>query len=323
MESELQILAAQIEREIAALQLPASPENLYRPLNYFLSLGGKRIRPILVILGAELFGAGFDKSKHTALAVELFHNFSLIHDDIMDEAPLRRSQQTIHTKWNSNIAILSGDVLLIKAYQQLCLQENRHIPELMQVFNQMAVEVCEGQQMDMDFETRSSISIPEYIEMIRLKTSVLLGCALELGAIIADASEENRRLLYDFGMNLGIAFQIQDDLLDLYADAEKFGKQVGGDIIANKKTILVLKAAALANPLQKEFLANLSQIMNPQQKVEQAINIFAELNIREEVKKLRDSYFEKALEALAKIDIADRNKQQLQALAAFLQDREV
>lgn len=323
MESELKELTSRIEQEIYGLHLPSTPENLYRPLSYFLSLGGKRIRPILSILGADLFGAAYDKSKHAALAVELFHNFSLIHDDIMDEAPLRRSQKTIHTKWNSNIAILSGDVLLIKAYQQLCMQENRHIPELMRVFNQMAVEVCEGQQMDMDFETRSSIAIIEYIEMIRLKTSVLLGCALELGAIIADADPENRRLLYEFGVNLGIAFQIQDDLLDLYADADKFGKQVGGDIISNKKTILMLKASVLANPLQKEFLANLSQISDPRQKVEQAISIFAELGIKEEVKKLRDGYFTKALQALDQIAVPQQNKQKLHALAAFLEDREV
>ncbi|MGV3630910.1 MAG: polyprenyl synthetase family protein [Bacteroidota bacterium] len=323
MESELQVLASHIEQEISGLNLPSTPENLYRPLSYFLSLGGKRIRPILTILGAGLFEVPYDKSKSAALAVELFHNFSLIHDDIMDEAPLRRSQKTVHTKWNSNIAILSGDVLLIKAYQQLCLQENRHIPELMRVFNQMAVEVCEGQQMDMDFETRASISTDEYIEMIRLKTSVLLGCALELGAIIADADLESRKLLFEFGVNLGIAFQIQDDLLDLYADADKFGKQVGGDIISNKKTILVLKAQTLANPMQKEFLANLTQISDPGQKVELAKTIFAELGIKEETKKLRDSYFQKALEALGKIDVSEQNKQKLQALAAFLEDREV
>ena len=323
MESELKELASFIELEINKLKLPSFPENLYRPLSYFLGLGGKRIRPVLSILGADLFGAGREKSRHAALAVELFHNFSLIHDDIMDQAPLRRSQKTIHTKWNSNIAILSGDVLLIKAYQELCKQEGRHIPELMRTFNRMAVEVCEGQQMDMDFETQDSISIPEYMEMIRLKTSVLLGCALELGAIVADADPETRRDLYDFGVNIGIAFQIQDDLLDLYADASKFGKQVGGDIISNKKTILLLKAQALANPLQKEFLLNLSQISDPKQKVEQAITLFAELGIKEEVKKLRDSYFRQAINALDRIDRPQENKKKLYALAAFLKDREV
>lgn len=323
MEKALQDLAGQIEYEIQALAIPQKPENLYEPLRYFLSLGGKRIRPILTILGAELFGKEYAESKNAALAIELFHNFSLIHDDIMDEAPLRRAKETIHTKWNTNIAILSGDVLLIKAYQEICKQEANHIPELMQIFNQTAVEVCEGQQMDMDFERRADITIPEYIEMIRLKTSVLLGCALEMGAIISDASIENRKALYDFGVNIGIAFQIQDDLLDLYADAAKFGKQVGGDILANKKTILVLKAKALANPMQKEFLKNIEQITNSQEKIEQTISIFAELGIKEEVKKLRDNYFEMGIKSLQEINVSEKNKEKLIALANFLQDREV
>ena len=323
MEKALQKLAQQIEQEIQALDIPQKPENLYEPLRYFLSLGGKRIRPILTILGADLFDKDYSKSKNAALAIELFHNFSLIHDDIMDEAPLRRAKETVHTKWNTNIAILSGDVLLIKAYQEICKQKAKHIPELMQIFNQTAVEVCEGQQMDMDFEKRSDITIPEYIEMIRLKTSVLLGCALEMGAIISDTSLENRKALYDFGVNIGIAFQIQDDLLDLYADAAKFGKQVGGDIIANKKTILVLKAKALANPMQKEFLKNLEQITNSQDKIEQTKSIFAELGIKEEVKKLRDNYFEMGIKSLQEIDVPEKNKEKLIALANFLQDREV
>ncbi|MFN5416206.1 MAG: polyprenyl synthetase family protein [Flavobacteriia bacterium] len=323
MEKALQDLARQIELEIQSLDIPQKPENLYEPLRYFLSLGGKRIRPILTILGADLFENEYSKSKNAALAIELFHNFSLIHDDIMDEAPLRRAKETVHTKWNTNIAILSGDVLLIKAYQEICKQQAKHIPDLMQVFNQTAVEVCEGQQMDMDFEKRTDITIPEYIEMIRLKTSVLLGCALEMGAIISDTSLENRKALYDFGVNIGIAFQIQDDLLDLYADAAKFGKQVGGDIIANKKTILVLKAKALANPMQKEFLKNLEQITNSQDKIEQTKSIFAELGIKEEVKKLRDSYFEMGIKSLQEIDVPEKNKEKLIALANFLQDREV
>lgn len=323
MELALQNLAEKIEVEIQALGLPQNPSNLYEPLRYFLKLGGKRIRPILTILGADLFDKSFEDSRHAALAIELFHNFSLIHDDIMDEAPLRRSQETIHTKWNSNIAILAGDVLLVKAYQEICKQNPQHIPALMEVFNKTAVEVCEGQQMDMDFEKRSDITIPEYIEMIRLKTSVLLGCALELGAIVSNASEEDRKALYSFGVNIGIAFQIQDDLLDLYADAGKFGKQVGGDIISNKKTILQLKAKELANPFQKEFLQNLTQISDPIQKVDQTLTIFAELEIKQEVKKLRDIYFARGIEALEKMNVPTENKQKLIALANFLQDREV
>lgn len=323
MEHELQAYAAFLEERLQHFQLPSNPENLYQPLRYFLTLGGKRIRPILSLLGAELFASQKENAIHAALCVELFHNFSLIHDDIMDEAPLRRGKETVHTKWNTNIAILSGDVLLVKAYQELCKQEAKHLPALMDLFNQTAVEVCEGQQMDMDFESRNKVSIPEYIEMIRLKTSVLLGCALKMGAIIANASEKDAALLYDFGQNLGIAFQIQDDLLDLYADADKFGKQVGGDIIANKKTLLVLKAFELASPLQKEFLNNITQIQQAEQKVEQATLLFEELGIRSAVKELRDSYFAKAMEALASIELPEENKQKLIALAYFLQDREV
>ena len=323
MELELKKLAEKFEHEIDGLGFPETPENLYDPLRYFLKIGGKRIRPILTVLGADLFGADFDDCKHAALAIELFHNFTLIHDDIMDKAPLRRNQQTIHTKWNSDIAILSGDVLLVKAYQELCKQKTEHLPELLEVFNRTSTEVCEGQQMDMDFEVKETRSIPEYLEMIRLKTSVLLGCALEFGAIISNTSIENRKAIYEFGVNIGLAFQIQDDLLDLYADASKFGKQIGGDIIANKKTLLLLKAFELANPLQKEFLLNLSQISDQSIKVEQAISIFAEIGIKEEVKGIRDLYFEKGINALKNIDLPENKKQKLYALADYLKDREV
>ena len=227
-----------IETAISNLDLPNSPTNLYDPLRYFMTLGGKRMRPVFTLLAAEMFGKAKEEALPAALAVELFHNFSLIHDDIMDEAPLRRKQQTVHTKWNMPIAILSGDVLLVKAYQELCKQDSRQLADLMEVFNKTAVEVCEGQQKDMDFETQEHVSLEDYIEMIRLKTSVLLGCAMELGAIVADQSIENRNLAYEFGVEIGLAFQIQDDILDLYADPEKFGKQVGGDVLSNKKTFL-------------------------------------------------------------------------------------
>jgi geranylgeranyl diphosphate synthase type II len=322
MEEQLQKLASLLEQEIQAIDIPQKPVNLYEPLRYFLKLGGKRIRPILSVLAANIFGKKMEDVLSAALAIEYFHNFSLIHDDIMDEAPLRRAQETVHTKWNTNIAILSGDVLLVKAYQELCKQEARHLPALMQVFNQTAVEVCEGQQMDMDFEKRNDISIPEYIEMIRLKTSVLLGCALELGAIISDASEEDRKAIYNFGQFIGIAFQIQDDYLDLYADAAKFGKQVGGDIIANKKTILMLKATELATPFQKEFLLNTLQIDDSTQKIEQTLVIFSEIGVKDEVLKLRDFYIEKGLTELKKIHVSDQEKMKLFALVEYLKNRE-
>jgi geranylgeranyl diphosphate synthase type II len=322
MEEQLQKLASLLEQEIQAIDIPQKPTNLYEPLRYFLKLGGKRIRPILSVLAADIFGKKLEDVLPAALAIEYFHNFSLIHDDIMDEAPLRRAQETVHTKWNTNIAILSGDVLLVKAYQELCKQEARHLPALMQVFNQTAVEVCEGQQLDMDFEKRNDISIAEYIEMIRLKTSVLLGCALELGAIISDASEEDRKAIYNFGQYIGIAFQIQDDYLDLYADAAKFGKLVGGDIIANKKTILMLKAMELATPFQKEFLLNTLQIQDSSQKIDQTLVIFSEIGVKNEVLRLRDFYIEKGLSELKNIHVSDQEKMKLFALVEYLKNRE-
>jgi geranylgeranyl diphosphate synthase type II len=322
MEEQLQKLASLLEQEIQAIDIPQKPTNLYEPLRYFLKLGGKRIRPILSVLAADIFGKKLEDVLPAALAIEYFHNFSLIHDDIMDEAPLRRAKETVHIKWNTNIAILSGDVLLVKAYQELCKQEARHLPALMQVFNQTAVEVCEGQQLDMDFEKRNDISIAEYIEMIRLKTSVLLGCALELGAIISDASEEDRKAIYNFGQYIGIAFQIQDDYLDLYADAAKFGKQVGGDIIANKKTILMLKAMELATPFQKEFLLNTLQIQDSSQKIDQTLVIFSEIGVKNEVLRLRDFYIEKGLTELKKIHVSDQEKMKLFALVEYLKNRE-
>jgi geranylgeranyl diphosphate synthase, type II len=322
MEEQLKKLSTLLEIDIQALDLPKSPENLYDPLRYFLKLGGKRIRPILSILGAEIFGKSYAEVIHAALAIEYFHNFSLIHDDIMDDAPLRRAQQTVHEKWNTNIAILSGDVLLIKAYEEICKQESKHIPSLISAFNKTAIEVCEGQQMDMDFEQRNDISISEYIEMIRLKTSVLLGCALEFGAIISDVDLTQREAIYNFGQYIGIAFQIQDDYLDLYADAEKFGKQVGGDIISNKKTILVLKAQELATPLQKEFLINTQQILDSKDKIQQTISIFEEIGVKNEVIKLRNHYIELGLNELNKISAPEENKKKLISLVDYLKTRE-
>ena len=207
-----------IEQELSNVEFPDAPQNLYNPLRYFLEIGGKRIRPILTLMGAELFGLKSHVVINQAVSVELFHNFSLIHDDIMDEAPLRRGKETIHQKWNQNIGILSGDVLLIRAYQSLSSGADNHLADLLTVFNNTAIEVCEGQQMDMDFEDRSDVSIQEYIEMIRLKTSVLLGCALEFGAIMANASEIDRRNLYNFGQLIGVAFQIQDDFRYIFVN---------------------------------------------------------------------------------------------------------
>jgi geranylgeranyl diphosphate synthase type II len=315
---ELSGYTALIEREIEKLELPAHPSNLYNPLRYFMSLGGKRMRPILTLLGTELFGEKKENALNAALTIEIFHNFSLIHDDIMDEAPLRRAQQTVHKKWNQNIAILSGDVLFVKAYELLSKQDVKHLLPLIQLFNKTAIEVCEGQQMDMDFESRTDVTIEEYIEMIRLKTSVLLGCALEMGAIIADASDQDCKHIYDFGQHLGIAFQIQDDILDLYADPEKFGKQVGGDVISNKKTLLNLKAFELANTEQKGQLKELATVTNFELKVTETRQLYNIIGAREICEKKMQEHHTFAMKALQSITISDTAKIPLIGLADYL-----
>lgn len=320
---ELKRYTSLIEDEILKVDFPSSPNNLYDPLRYFLVLGGKRMRPILTLMGAEVFGSKIEQALPSAVAVELFHNFSLIHDDIMDEAPLRRGQSTVHTKWNQSIAILSGDVLLVKAYQMLARQNSAVLPDLLNVFNRTAVEVCEGQQYDMDFESRNDVSIDEYIEMIRLKTSVLLGCALEMGAIIAGASIEDRELMYEFGQHIGIAFQIQDDILDLYADPEKFGKQVGGDVISNKKTLLLLKAYEIADNREKNQLNELFKEKEMELKVFSVRQFFDSLGVRAACKEIMNKHYTIAKEALEKINIPSSKKEPLLQLAVFLMEREV
>ena len=246
--------ASTIQTLVAEAHLHAEPKGLYEPINYILTLGGKRVRPLLCLLGCDLFGSPIDRAYPAALAVEFFHNFSLLHDDIMDNAPLRRGQPTVHERYNTNTAILSGDAMLVKAYEHLCRSEVQYLPTLMAVFNKMAVEVCEGQQYDMDFETTDDVSIDHYLEMIWLKTAVLLGAALQMGAIVGGATEDEAQLLYNFGVDLGVAFQLQDDLLDTYGNPETFGKQVGGDILQNKKTFLLLKTFATASDEQQSEL---------------------------------------------------------------------
>ncbi|MGB1517796.1 MAG: polyprenyl synthetase family protein [Crocinitomicaceae bacterium] len=312
-----------IEKKLNELELPTKPVKLYDPLRYFLQIGGKRIRPALVILGQKLFSPSASEAYPQALSIELFHNFTLIHDDIMDNAPLRRGQQTVHEKWNSNIGILSGDALLIKAYQKLAEGAGERLESLMEVFNSTALQVCEGQQMDMDFEERIDVTISEYIEMIRLKTSVLLGGALEIGAIMADASDAHRRAIRQFGENIGIAFQIKDDILDLYADPDKFGKQVGGDVIANKKTMLFLSALSVAGGPQLEVLKQLLEETNIELKLKRTKELFDHLNVRDMCHERMDDHYKRALNALDTIDVADQNKTALRSLAQYLIERDL
>ena len=310
-----------LEKEIENIKFPSDPSNLYNPLTYFLTLGGKRMRPMATLIAADLFGAEIEETKYAALAIELFHNFSLIHDDIMDKAPLRRGKVTVHEKWNDNIAILSGDVLFVKAYELLAKNDCKYLLPLLACFNRTAVEVCEGQQLDMDFEQREDVSLDEYLNMIRLKTSVLLGAAFEMGAIIGEASEENIKNIYAFGVNLGLAFQIQDDLLDLYGESEKVGKRKGGDILADKKTILSILARSSANSSQKEELIQIQKETNVESKINRTIDLFQTLNIKEKCISVMEDYYFKAKKSIEAIE-TESSKDKLLTLFKILQQRQ-
>lgn len=296
---------------------PVFPSTLYDPLEEFLSNSGKRIRPILCLMGNELFGDIHEDAYHIAAAVELFHNFSLVHDDIMDKAPLRRGKPTVHSVHGEPTALLGGDVMMVVAYDYINKINSKYIKDVLRLFNKTAKEVCEGQQLDMDFETADSVSMDNYIEMIEQKTSVLLAASLQLGAIVGGASENNQNHIYEFGRNLGIAFQIQDDYLDAFGDPEKFGKQVGGDIKSNKKTFLMLHALETA---KGDLLLKLNNAIanNPEDKVEQVLSVFKECGIDEWASKLKESYLEKALKSLEDIAVMKNRKDSLHALANYL-----
>lgn len=289
---------------------PKSPETLYEPIRYFLGIGGKRLRPVLTLLAADLFGAAIKDGLPAALSIEMFHNFTLMHDDIMDAAPLRRGKETIHKKWNINTAILSGDATLITAYQLLAECNAGVLVELLNVFNKMAQEVCEGQQLDMDFEKLPTVSEEEYIWMIRLKTSVLLGAALEMGAILGNASKQDRANIYTFGVNIGIAFQLQDDILDVYGDPLKFGKQVGGDIIENKKTYLLINALQIAKGKDLEELVHWinAKDFDKNEKIGQVTAIYDKLNIQKLAQEKKIRFAKRAYQALDAISIAEEKK---------------
>lgn len=300
---------------------PQQPVNLYEPCDYFLQIGGKRIRPVLCLLGNELFGNIHQDSYNVATAIELFHNFTLIHDDMMDAASLRRGFTTVHTKYNSNIALLSGDVMLIRAYEYLNTIDISYSKRIFQIFSKTATEVCEGQQLDMDFEKSNEVSLSDYIKMIGLKTSVLLAAALQMGAIIGGASEGNCNHLYQFGLNLGIAFQIQDDYLDAFGNPEKFGKEIGGDIKQNKKTFLFLHALEVANDEQKKQIQELIN-ENPIDKVEQMLAIFKACNVGAWANELKEKYYQAAMKNLEDIAVTAVRKKPLIELADFLIQRE-
>ena len=316
----IQELSALISDKLGEIEYPENPSALYQPIDYILALGGKRMRPILVLMAHQLFDKNIEKAISPALAIEVFHNFTLLHDDIMDKAPLRRGQKTVHEKWNTNVAILSGDTMLVQAYQLMTDVDQNIVKQVLKVFSKAAIEVCEGQQWDMDFESQKEVSISGYLKMIEYKTAVLLGAALQIGGITAGASANEQNHLYAFGKNMGIAFQLKDDLLDAFGNPETFGKQVGGDIMANKKTYLYLKALALANEKQHADLINyFSNTDTSEAKVEAVKSIFMNLDIHQLTSDLMKEYHSKAMYHLDAIE--SDNKEPLLAFSALLLDR--
>jgi len=301
------------------------PKNLYEPIHYIIGLGGKRMRPVLTLMVAEVFNADYKEALPAALAVEVFHNFSLVHDDIMDAAPLRRGNETVHEKWNLNTGILSGDAMLIMAYQYFEKYEPIVFRDLARLFSKTAIEVCEGQQWDVDFENRDDVTIPEYLKMIEYKTAVLVAAAMKMGAIIAGTTDENCCLIYEFGINLGLAFQLQDDYLDAFGDPETFGKQVGGDIIENKKTYLYLKASGFSTPDQAEQLTHLYSIQpeDNEEKINSVKAIFNESGASAATLEAIKEYTYKSFEILEKMQISEEKKLLLKTFGEDLMGRKV
>ena len=300
------------------------PVNLYEPIYYILQLGGKRLRPVLTLMTCEIFNGDIKKAYDAALAIEVFHNFTLIHDDIMDSAPIRRGKATVHKKWDVNTGILSGDAMMIMAYQCFESYEPITFKKLMLLFNKTSLEVCEGQQLDMDFETRHDVSIPEYLKMITYKTSVLVAAAMKMGAIIANVNENEAEAIYNFGLNLGIAFQLQDDYLDTFGDAAVFGKQIGGDILENKKTFLYLKALKVCEINDKQKLLDFyTSNQNSKNKVEEVTRLFTRNQLKEITIQEIESYTNKAFEVLESLSISEDKKDILKNFGLSLMKRTI
>ncbi len=313
-----------IEKNISKINLDINPTELYQPIKYTLSAKGKRVRPTLTLAACNLFSDNIGNSVKPALALEVFHNFTLLHDDIMDNADLRRNKKTVHKKWSENIAILSGDAMSIKAYELLSETENKYLKQVLQIFNKLAIEVCEGQQYDMNFEDRSNVTEEEYLKMIKLKTSVLLASSLQIGAIVGGASNKNAENLYNFGLNLGLAFQLQDDFLDVYGDVNTFGKKIGGDIVANKKTYMLIKALETADTNTKSELDKIIKLenFNEQDKINNVIKIYNKLNIKELAKQKMNDFYKKSLNSLDLVNINANRKEILINFASDLMKRD-
>ncbi len=319
-------LLGKVQAKFKGKVFPEQPENLYRPANYILQLGGKRIRPILCLMGQELFAPINEETYHAAMALEIFHNFTLIHDDIMDEAPLRRGKPTVHQKYGSSVALLSGDVMFVQAYNYLnkvALKESKK-GQLFDLFNKTAREVCEGQQLDMDLEnqTLEDLDMKDYIHMISLKTSVLLAASLQIGALIGGADDYSQKMIYSFGKNMGLAFQIQDDYLDAFGNPEKFGKQIGGDIQSNKKTFLLIKAFQEANSAEKKEMIALLNGQNNKNKISQMLTIFKACEVDYWAEKKKESFIQMAEEDLQQVEVGEDKKGELQKLMHRLLHRE-
>ena len=314
-------LSKLFEDKFNVRHFPVHTESLYNPAQYILGIGGKRIRPVCVLLGNELFDEINEDAYHAATAIELFHNFSLIHDDIMDKAPVRRGMETVHIKYGESTALLAGDVMFVKAYENLNKIQPVNLQKVLHLFNVTASQVCEGQQLDMDFEKRHTVSFDEYVNMITLKTSVLVAASLQLGAILGGAGTGSQQHLYEFGKNLGIAFQVQDDYLDAFGDPDKFGKQIGGDILSNKKTFLMIHAMEVASAAAKNELLKL-MTDNPVDKVARVLTIFKECKVDEWAAALKEKYKQTALQHLEDTAVLSVRKKPLQELAAYLMERE-
>lgn len=313
-----------VRAHIAELQFTRTPKGLYDPVTYVLSLGGKRIRPVLMLMAYNLFREDVKSILQPATGIEVYHNYTLLHDDLMDRADKRRGKPTVHKVWNDNVAILSGDAMLVLAYQFMAQCPSEKLKEVLDLFSLTALEICEGQQMDMEFEQRNDVSEAEYIEMIRLKTSVLLAASLKIGAVLGGASKGDADYLYDFGVNLGLAFQLKDDLLDVYGDSARFGKNIGGDILCNKKTYLVIKAFEHADKEQASQLDDWfnRQTFDPQQKIEAVTRLYNQIGVRELCEAKIVEYSRRASESLRLLDVPAENKRELEKLMEKLMYRE-
>lgn len=314
-------LSAQFSEKFDKSHFPDEPHTLYEPNNYFLSLGGKRLRPVLCLMANELFGNISPDAWNVATAIELFHNFTLIHDDIMDKAPLRRGKETVHTKYNESTAIIAGDVMIIKAYDYISKIDLSLVQRILELFNHTAIAVCEGQQLDMDFESRNDVSFDEYLQMITQKTSVLLAASLQMGGILGGGSYGNLDLLYNAGKKIGLAFQVQDDYLDAFGDPDKFGKQAGGDILANKKTFLLIRALETVSGSQKQELEELLN-SNPPDKVQKVLKIYRDCKVDEWALELKQQFLNEALQHFDDMAVVSKRKEPLKQLAQQLVTRQ-